>query len=64
MENEDEKQALKRGLQDKLKLEEDRHKENLKIIQKERSLAIDELRKEMLVSIRNVKIQMLSMNED
>ena len=62
--NENEKQALRKDLQDRLNAEEIRHKENLKLIQKERSQAIDELRKEMLISIRNVKIQMLSMNED
>jgi len=33
-------------------------------IKKERALAIDKLRKEMLMKIRNVKNQMLSMNED
>lgn len=62
--NEAEKQALKSDLEGRLSREEVKHKENLKLIQKERSQAIDELRKEMLVSIRNVKIQMLTMNED
>ena len=34
------------------------------VIKKERAAAIDKLRKEMLMNIRNVKIQMLTMNED
>jgi hypothetical protein len=47
-------------------LEEGRlkHKQNLNEIKRERAAAIEKLRKEMLLNIRNVKIKMLSMNED
>lgn len=41
-----------------------KHEQEMDNIKKERALAIDKLRKEMLMKIRNVKNQMLSMNED
>ena len=41
-----------------------KHQAEMDNIKKERALAIDKLRKEMLMKIRNVKNQMLSMNED
>ena len=48
------------------KLEEarEKHRGELENIKKERGIAIDKLRKEMLFNIRNVKVQMHSMNED
>ena len=42
----------------------EKHRQDLATIKKERAAAIDKLRKEMLMNIRNVKIQMLTMNED
>ena len=43
-----------------LKIEEQKHQENLLAIKKEKDNEIDKLRKEMLVNIRKVKIDMLS----
>lgn len=43
---------------------EEAHVTNLKTVKKERQAEIYKLRKEMLFSIRDVKIQMLSMNEE
>jgi hypothetical protein len=41
-----------------------KHNQEQAVIKKERAIAIDKLRKEMLFNIRNVKMQMLSMNEE
>jgi hypothetical protein len=43
-----------------LRLEEQKHQDNLLDIKKEKAAEIDKLRKEMLVNIRKVKIDMLS----
>ena len=48
------------NLDNALKLEEQKHQDNLLNIKKEKSAEIDKLRKEMLVNIRKVKIDMLS----
>ena len=63
-EHENEKNALKKSLDDQLERARAKHNRELGTIKKERGLAIDKLRKEMLFNIRNVKIQMLSANED
>ena len=51
-------------LENDLEAGRERHEDNLGIIKKERATAIDKLRKEMLMNIRNVKMQMLDMNQD
>ena len=48
------------NLDNALKLEEQKHQDNLLNIKKEKAAEIDKLRKEMLVNIRKVKIDMLS----
>lgn len=48
------------NLDNALRLEEQKHQENLLNIKKEKASKIDILRKEMLVNIRKVKIDMLS----
>jgi len=50
------------SLENELDVGRERHEDNLGIIKKERAAAIDKLRKEMLMNIRNVKMQMLDMN--
>lgn len=41
-----------------------KHQQEMDNIKRERGIAIDKLRKEMLQNIRNVKTQMLTMNEE
>ena len=48
------------NLDNALRLEEQKHQDNLLNIKKEKASEIDKLRKEMLVNIRKVKIDMLS----
>lgn len=64
MEKKNEKIFEKDTLEGQLEDGRKRHEVNLDVIKKERAAAIDKLRKEMLMNIRNVKIQMLTMNED
>ena len=64
MEKKEDKLEELSTLENELERGSERHKENLGIISKERAAAIDKLRKEMLMNIRNVKMQMLDMNQD
>ena len=64
MEKKDEKLEELSTLVNELDRGREKHEENLGIIKKERAAAIDKLRKEMLMNIRNVKMQMLDMNQD
>jgi hypothetical protein len=64
LEHESEKLEEKRLLEADIDALDSKHKNDIATIKKERAQAIDKLRKEMLMNIRNVKIQMLSMNED
>ena len=64
LEHETEKTTEKETLEKELEDLESKHRHDVATIKKERAQAIDKLRKEMLMNIRNVKIQMLSMNED
>lgn len=59
-----EKEKEKAELEQRLATSEEAHLDNLKTVKKERQAEIYKLRKEMLFSIRDVKIQMLSMNEE
>ena len=54
----------KQDLEHELEEAREKHRGELENIKKERGIAIDKLRKEMLFNIRNVKVQMHSMNED
>ena len=64
MEQKDDKLFELSALEQDLEIGREKHEENLLIIKKERATAIDKLRKEMLMNIRNVKMQMLDMNQD
>ena len=54
----------KSELEEELEAGRAKKRAELALIKKERAGAIEKLRKEMLMNIRNVKIKMLSMNED
>jgi hypothetical protein len=64
LQHEKDKLFEKNMLEAELEEGRQKHKKNLDVIKKERGEAIDKLRKEMLLNIRNVKIKMLSMNEE
>lgn len=58
------KAAQRDNLEKALNLEESKHQENLHQIKREKAIEIDKLRKEMLINIRQVKLDMLTQNED
>jgi hypothetical protein len=61
---ENEKVNLRNSQRTDLETIESKHKREMATIKRERGVAVDKLRKEMLFNIRNIKGQMLNMNDE